>query len=184
MLKILLVYVHLLAACIALGGVLGADHKLWSWRKEALGQAQHEYLEETRKIATLALLALWVTGLLLVLQGYLLEGAAYLLNQKLWAKVAVVVLLNSEWRVCCIVSASHCCSKSPLRLITCFRPQSSCTLGGVLHEWLAIRRFPGGGSSLESCHAMLACDGGFHGIRVAGLCPGACGRQHGGHDTR
>jgi hypothetical protein len=40
--------------------VLLADHKLWSWRKEALDQAKHEYLEETRKIATLALLALWV----------------------------------------------------------------------------------------------------------------------------
>ena len=94
MLKMLLVYVHLLATCIALGRVLLADHKLWSWRKEALDQAKQEYLEETRKIATLALLALWGSGLLLVLQGYLLEGAAYLLNQKLWAKAAVVALLT------------------------------------------------------------------------------------------
>ena len=94
MLKMLLVYVHLLASCIALGRVLLADHKLWSWRKEALDQAKLEYLEETRKIATLALLALWGSGLLLVLQGYLLEGTAYLLNQKLWAKVAVVALLT------------------------------------------------------------------------------------------
>lgn len=94
MLKMLLVYVHLLATCIALGRVLLADHKLWSWRKEALDQAKLEYLEETRKIATLALLALWGSGLLLVLQGYLLEGTAYLLNQKLWAKVAVVALLT------------------------------------------------------------------------------------------
>lgn len=94
MLKMLLVYVHLLATCIALGRVLLADHKLWSWRKQALDQAKHEYLEETRKIATLALLALWVSGLLLILQGYLLEGTAYLLNQKLWAKVAVVALLT------------------------------------------------------------------------------------------
>ena len=94
MLKMLLVYVHLLASCIALGRVLLADHKLWNWRKEALDQAKLEYLEETRKIATLALLALWGSGLLLVLQGYLLEGTAYLLNQKLWAKVAVVALLT------------------------------------------------------------------------------------------
>lgn len=94
MLKMLLVYAHLLATCIALGRVLLADHKLWSWRKEALDQAKHEYLEETRRIATLALLALWGSGLLLVLHGYLLEGTAYLLNQKLWAKVAVVALLT------------------------------------------------------------------------------------------
>ncbi|CAN7161843.1 hypothetical protein [Pseudomonas umsongensis] len=94
MLKMLFVYVHLLATCIALGRVLLADHKLWSWRKEALDQAKHEYLEETRKIATLALLVLWGSGLLLVLQGYLLEGTGYLLNQKLWAKVTVVALLT------------------------------------------------------------------------------------------
>ncbi|UVJ45038.1 hypothetical protein NVV94_05510 [Pseudomonas sp. LS1212] len=94
MLKMLLVYGHLLATCIALGRVLQADHKLWSWRKEALDQARREYLEETQKIVTLALLALWGSGLLLVLQGYLDEGVTYLLNQKLWAKVTVVALLS------------------------------------------------------------------------------------------
>lgn len=94
MLKMLLVYGHLLATCIALGRVLQADHKLWSWRREALDRAQREYLEETQKIVTLALLALWGSGLLLVLQGYLDEGTTYLLNQKLWAKVTVVALLS------------------------------------------------------------------------------------------
>ncbi|WP_367372093.1 hypothetical protein [Pseudomonas lini] len=94
MLKMLLVYGHLIATCIALGRVLQADQKLWSWRKDVLSQVQREYLEETQKIVTLALLALWGSGLLLVLQGYLDEGNAYLLNQKLWAKVSVVVLLS------------------------------------------------------------------------------------------
>lgn len=94
MLKTLLVYGHLLATCIALGRVLLADHKLWLWRKTRLGATQRAYLEETQKIVTLALLALWASGLLLVLQGYLDEGQRYLLNQKLWAKVAVVVLLS------------------------------------------------------------------------------------------
>ncbi|WP_447789477.1 hypothetical protein [Pseudomonas farris] len=94
MLKMLLVYGHLIATCIALGRVLQADQKLWGWRKDMLGQVQREYLEETQKIVTLALLALWGSGLLLVLQGYLYEGSAYLLNQKLWAKVSVVALLS------------------------------------------------------------------------------------------
>ena len=94
MLKTLLVYAHLLATCIALGRVLLADHKLWLWRKTPLGSTQLAYLEETQKVVTLALLALWVTGLALVLQGYLDEGQRYLLNQKLWAKVAVVLLLS------------------------------------------------------------------------------------------
>ena len=94
MLKMLLVYGHLLATCIALGRVLQADHKLWSWRKEALDLTQRQYIEDTQKIVTLALWALWGSGLLLVLQGYVTEGDAYLLNQKLWAKVTVVVLLT------------------------------------------------------------------------------------------
>jgi hypothetical protein len=94
MLKMLLVYGHLIATCIALGRVLQADQKLWSWRKEVLSQVQREYLDETQKIVMLALLALWGSGLLLVLQGYLYEGTTYLLNQKLWAKVSVVALLS------------------------------------------------------------------------------------------
>lgn len=94
MLKVLLVYGHLLATCIALGRVLQADHKLWSWRRESLTPMRLEYLAETQKIVTLALLALWGSGLLLVLQGYLAEGVGYLLNQKLWAKVSVVALLS------------------------------------------------------------------------------------------
>ncbi|AYC32279.1 hypothetical protein D3880_07745 [Pseudomonas cavernae] len=94
MLKMLLIYSHLLATCIALGTMLQADHKLWRWRKELLNRAMREQLAETQQIVTLALLFLWGTGLLLVLMGYLDEGIGYLLNQKLWAKVSVVTLLS------------------------------------------------------------------------------------------
>ena len=58
MLKMLLVYGHLIATCIALGRVLQADQKLWSWRKDVLSEMQREYLDETQKIVTLALLSL------------------------------------------------------------------------------------------------------------------------------
>lgn len=94
MLKTLLVYAHLLASCLALGRVLVADHKLWLWRARQLDAVQLDYLAETQRVVTLALLALWISGLLLVLQGYLDEGRGYLLNQKLWAKVVIVVLLS------------------------------------------------------------------------------------------
>ncbi|MBB2496509.1 hypothetical protein [Aquipseudomonas ullengensis] len=94
MLKTLLVYAHLLASCLALGRVLVADHKLWQWRASPLNALQLDYLAETQRIVSLALLALWISGLLLVLQGYLDEGQGYLLNQKLWAKVVIVVLLS------------------------------------------------------------------------------------------
>jgi hypothetical protein len=94
MFKTLLVYGHLLATCVALGHVLLADHKLWRWRRAPLTPVQLAYLAETQKVVSLALLALWLSGLLLVLQGYLDEGVHYLLNQKLWAKLIVVVLLS------------------------------------------------------------------------------------------
>lgn len=94
MLKTFLVYSHLLATCIALGTLLQTDHKLWRWRKAGLDDAKRAQLAEVQQVVSLALLALWVTGLALVAQGYLGEGSDYLLNQKLWAKGSVVVLLS------------------------------------------------------------------------------------------
>jgi hypothetical protein len=93
-LKLLLVYGHLHATCIALGTLLQADHKLWRWRKELLDPAQREQLTEIQTIVSLALLCLWGSGLLLVLLGYREEGVDYLLNQKLWAKASVATLLT------------------------------------------------------------------------------------------
>lgn len=94
MLKTFLVYGHLLATCIALGTLLQADHRLWRWRKESLNETMRAQLAEVQQLVSLALLALWGTGLALVAQGYLAEGVEYLLNQKLWAKGSVVVLLS------------------------------------------------------------------------------------------
>ncbi|MBS7660853.1 hypothetical protein I0D00_02665 [Pseudomonas lalucatii] len=94
MLKTLLIYSHLLATCVALGTLLQADHKLWRWRKEGLDEGRRAQLAEVQQVVGLALLALWGTGLALVAQGYLSVGPDYLLNQKLWAKGSVVVLLS------------------------------------------------------------------------------------------
>lgn len=94
MLKTLLVYSHLLATCIALGTLLQTDHKLLRWRKAELDAVKRDQLAEVMQLVSLALLALWLTGLALVTQGYLSEGLEYLLNQKLWAKGSVVVLLT------------------------------------------------------------------------------------------
>ncbi|WP_439862070.1 hypothetical protein [Pseudomonas sp. MBLB4136] len=94
MLKTLLVYAHLLATCVALGTLLQTDHKLWRWRKLGLDQARRAQLAEVQQVVSVALLALWLTGLALVTEGYLSAGVDYLLNQKLWAKGSVVVLLT------------------------------------------------------------------------------------------
>lgn len=94
MLKTLLVYSHLLATCIALGTLLQADYRLWRWRRDWLDASKCAQLAEVQQVVGVALLALWATGLLLVVQGYLAEGVTYLLNQKLWAKGTVVVVLS------------------------------------------------------------------------------------------
>ncbi|WPC06877.1 hypothetical protein SBP02_09055 [Pseudomonas benzenivorans] len=94
MLKTFLIYSHLLATCVALGTLLQTDHKLWRWRKAGLDEGKRAQLAEVQQVVSLALLALWVTGAALVAQGYLTAGLDYLLNQKLWAKGSVVVLLT------------------------------------------------------------------------------------------
>lgn len=94
MLKTAIVYLHLLATCVALGSVLLTDHRLWHWRHRKLDSAMLAQLAETQAIVTFALIALWISGVGLVSVGYWQEGAHYLLNPKLWAKVSVVVLLT------------------------------------------------------------------------------------------
>lgn len=94
MLKTIVVYVHLLATCMALGSVLLTDFRLWTWRNRKPDAVMLAQLVETQHIVTFALAALWVTGALLIGLGFWHEGAHYLLNQKLWAKVSVVSLLT------------------------------------------------------------------------------------------
>lgn len=94
MLKTIVVYVHLLATCIAVGSVLLTDHRLWRWRSRKLDAGMLTQVAETQHIVTLTLTALWISGALLISLGYWNEGAHYLLNPKLWAKVSVVSLLT------------------------------------------------------------------------------------------
>ena len=78
LLKPLVVYAHLLATCIALGSVLLADHRLWRWRHRRLNPAMVAQMEETQRVVSLALAALWLSGALLIGLGYLIEGNHYL----------------------------------------------------------------------------------------------------------
>ncbi|MEO7160284.1 MAG: hypothetical protein ABJA84_07470 [Polaromonas sp.] len=94
LLKPLVVFAHLLATCIALGAVLLADHRLWRWRQRRPSTVMVAQLRETQQVVSLGLAALWCSGALLVALGYWQEGAHYLLNPKLWAKVSVVSLLT------------------------------------------------------------------------------------------
>lgn len=93
MIKTLLVYAHLIAACLSVGILLIQDISLAKFRGRALDKKAIETLKRNAQIVSLALVALWLSGLAIVVMGYM-ENPAYLMNQKLWAKFSVVGILT------------------------------------------------------------------------------------------
>ena len=92
--KTLIVYAHLLAACVAIGILLMQDLALAKTLGKALPAAAIKELKKSASIMFIALIALWVSGLALVFVGYLENPAQYLMNEKLWAKFTVVSVLT------------------------------------------------------------------------------------------
>lgn len=93
MIKTLLVYTHLIAACLAIGVLLVQDIALAQWRGRAMDSVAIDNLQRNSGLVTLALVVLWISGLVIVAIGYL-DNPAYLMNQKLWAKFTVVCILT------------------------------------------------------------------------------------------
>lgn len=91
--KTLIVYIHLIATCIAVGSLLVKDLELLFLKGRPLFPREKTGLIHTAHVIFFSLCALWVSGLLLVVVG-LFENPQYLANEKLWAKVTVVCLLT------------------------------------------------------------------------------------------
>ena len=92
--KTLLVYAHLLAACVSVGLLLLQDLSLAKTRGGPLSTKAINDLRTAADIMFIALVVLWITGLALVVVGYLENPQQYLMNQKLWAKFTVVSILT------------------------------------------------------------------------------------------
>lgn len=92
--KTLVVYAHLLAACVSIGILLMQDLALAKSRGKALSASAIKDLTKSAEIMFVALVVLWITGLALVLLGYLENPQQYLMNEKLWAKFTVVSVLT------------------------------------------------------------------------------------------
>ncbi len=92
--KTLIVYAHLLAACVAVGLLLIQDLALAKTRGGRLSESAVRELTKAADIMFVALVLLWISGLALVLLGYLENPQQYLLNEKLWAKFTVVSVLT------------------------------------------------------------------------------------------
>lgn len=93
MIKTLLVYAHLISACVAIGILLMQDIALAKWQGRPMDEESNSLLKRNAGIVTYALAILWVTGLAIVVLGQL-DNPAYLMNQKLWAKFTVVSVLT------------------------------------------------------------------------------------------
>lgn len=92
--KTFVVYIHLLAACISVGNMLVQDFALARKRGAPLLPDEITDLTKAVKVISFALITLWITGIGLVVMGYLDSPDRYFTNQKLWAKISVVVALT------------------------------------------------------------------------------------------
>ena len=91
-----IVYTHLIACCVAIGMVLTSDFamikELFKGGKSHLQDAHH--MESLQKTVSGALAVLWITGLAIIWVDIGDKGLSYLLNPKLQAKIAIVMLLT------------------------------------------------------------------------------------------
>lgn len=93
MMNSLLVYIHLLAACVAIGILLIQDYALFQTNGRRLTTLEINELHLNARRVSVALLLLWVTGIAIVIKGYV-GNPDYVINPKLWAKLSVVVVLT------------------------------------------------------------------------------------------
>ncbi|MBV7481183.1 MULTISPECIES: hypothetical protein [unclassified Pseudomonas] len=95
-LRLGVVYVHLLACCVAIGLVFASDAAMVKDLFKGRVSAGHdnEHMASLQKSVANALFFLWVTGAAVIGIDYLEKGMTYFANPKLQAKVIIVLLLT------------------------------------------------------------------------------------------
>ncbi|AWY44021.1 hypothetical protein DKY63_30555 [Pseudomonas putida] len=95
-LRLGVVYVHLVACCVAIGLVLTSDIAMVRdmLKRKALTGHDHTHMESLQRSVVWALIALWVTGAAIIGIDYLDKGMQYFSNPKLQAKVIIVMMLT------------------------------------------------------------------------------------------
>ena len=92
-LKTGLVFMHYFASAAALMTIVRTDFFILSHYTNALTPESCGRIHASKTVVGIALVILWLTGAAICVQGYL-QNPDYILNQKLWMKVAVVVTLT------------------------------------------------------------------------------------------
>ena len=94
--RLAIVYIHLIACCVAIGLVLTSDIAMVKQLLQADAAAPHDrrHLATLQHTVSAALAALWVTGVTIVAMDASEKGWAYFGNPKLQAKIGLVVVLT------------------------------------------------------------------------------------------
>jgi len=94
--RLSVIYVHLLACCIAIGLVFASDAEMVRNLLKGHKQAGHDskHMTSLQKSVANALIFLWLTGAAVIGIDYLDKGMNYFANPKLQAKVIIVMLLT------------------------------------------------------------------------------------------
>lgn len=94
--RMAILFVHLIACCVAIGMVLTSDIAMVKQLVVAdpNNRLDPEHLSQLQKTVSAALWMLWMTGVVLVSLDVYLKGWNYLSNPKLQSKVAIVMLLT------------------------------------------------------------------------------------------
>jgi uncharacterized membrane protein len=141
----LIVYIHLIAACVAVGILLRADLALSKTHGRRLSLGAVKELRDTANIIGTALIALWASGLLLVIVGRY-SDPNYLMNQKLWAKIAVVVVLTLNGAVLHhfsfprVASSSGIVGLKPLEQVIVVSTGATSTVSWLFACYLGVAR--------------------------------------------
>jgi hypothetical protein len=96
--RLAVLYVHLIACCVAIGLVLTHDIAMVKALLQGKGPAQEDphVLETLQSTVAVALAALWVTGVAIVALDASVKGWEYFGNPKLQAKIGLVLLLTAN----------------------------------------------------------------------------------------
>ncbi len=94
--RMAIVYLHLIACCVAIGLVLTSDIAMVKqlFRADPAEKLDGNHLTDLQKVVSRALIALWVTGAGIIALDVSLKGLEYFGNPKLQAKIAIVCFLT------------------------------------------------------------------------------------------
>jgi hypothetical protein len=89
-----IVYLHLIACCVALGLVLTSDFAMVKRLLKGDARSDPDHLSYLQKVISAALVVLWLTGIAVITLDAAGKGWEYFLNPKIQAKIAIVLFLT------------------------------------------------------------------------------------------